>query len=50
MKIKNLFWAMAALGVVACAEKDEAPQSNPQAGLSADKGYIALDLMRSRAI
>ena len=44
MKIKNLFWAMAALGVVACAEKDEAPQSNPQAGLSADKGYIALDL------
>ncbi len=44
MKIKNLFWAMAALGVVACAEKYETPQSDPQAGITADKGYIAIDL------
>lgn len=47
MKIKNLFWAMAAMGVVACTEKDEAPVNDPQAGLSADKGYIALDLKSS---
>ena len=47
MKIKNLFWAMAALGVVACTEKEEAPQADPQAGISADKGYIALDLKSS---
>ena len=47
MKIKNLFWAMAALGVVACTEKEEAPQAAPQAGISADKGYIALDLKSS---
>ena len=47
MKIKNLFWAMAALSVVACTEKEEAPQADPQAGISADKGYIALDLKSS---
>ena len=47
MKIKNLFWAMAAVGFVACSENNEAPQSDPQAGISADKGYIALDLKAS---
>ena len=47
MKIKNLFWAMAAVGFVACSENHEAPQSDPQAGISADKGYIALDLKAS---
>lgn len=44
MKIKYLFLAMAAMAAVACSEKDEAPQSTPQAGIGADKGYIALNL------
>jgi hypothetical protein len=47
MKIKNLFWAMAALGVVACSENHESTQVDPQAGISADKGYIAIDLKSS---
>ena len=47
MKIKNLYWAMAAVVFVACSENNEAPQSDPQAGISADKGYIALDLKAS---
>ena len=47
MKIKYFFMAMAAFAAVACSEKDEAPQSNPEAGISADKGYIALNLKSS---
>ena len=42
--MKYFFMAMAALAAVACSEKDEAPQSNPEAGISADKGYISLNL------
>lgn len=44
MKIKYLFMAMAAMAAVACSEKSEDAANNPQAGISADKGYIALDL------
>lgn len=47
MKIKYFFLAVAAVAAVACSEKEEAPQSNPQAGISADKGYIALNLKSS---
>ena len=42
--MKYFFMAMAAFAAVACSEKDEAPQSNPEAGISADKGYISLNL------
>lgn len=42
--MKYFFMAIAALAAVACSEKDEAPKSNPEAGISADKGYIALNL------
>ena len=44
MKIKYLFLACAAFAAVACSEKEEAPQNNPQAQSGADKGYIALNL------
>ena len=44
MKTKYFVLALAAIGMVACSEKDEAPQNNPQAGMNADKGYIALNL------
>lgn len=44
MKMKYFFMAMAALAAVACSEKNEAPQSNPEAGISAEKGYIAINL------
>lgn len=44
MKTKYFLLAFAALGLVACTEKDEAPQNTPQAGINADKGYIALNL------
>ncbi len=44
MKTKYFFLALAALGAVACSEKEEAPQNNPQAGVNADKGYIAINL------
>ena len=47
MKMKYFFVAMAALAAVACSEKNEAPQSNPEAGISADKGYIAINLKSS---
>ena len=36
--MKYFFMAIAALAAVACSEKDEAPKSNPEAGISADKG------------
>lgn len=42
--MKYFFMAIAALAAVACSEKDEATKSNPEAGISADKGYIALNL------
>lgn len=44
MKTKYFFMALAAIGMMACSEKDEAPQNNPQAGIGADKGYIAFNL------
>ena len=44
MKMKYFFMAMAAMAAVACSEKSEAPQSNPEAGISADKGYISINL------
>ena len=44
MRIKYFIFAMAAMAAVACSEKSEAPKSDPQAGVSADKGYIALNL------
>ena len=44
MKIKNLLMAMAAIASVACSDNQEAPVNDPQTGISADKGYIALDL------
>ena len=44
MRIKNLIMAMAAMAAVACSEKSEAPQGGPNAGVNADKGYIALNL------
>lgn len=44
MKTKYFFLGLAAVGMMACSEKDEAPQGNPQAGVNADKGYIALNL------
>ena len=44
MKIKYLLMAVAALAAVACSDKEENPQSNPEAGMNAEKGYIALNL------
>ena len=44
MRIKNLIMAMAAMAAGACSEKSEAPQGGPNAGVNADKGYIALNL------
>lgn len=45
--MKYFFMAVAALAAVACSENEEGSQSNPQAGMSADKGYIALNLKSS---
>lgn len=36
--------ALAAMAAVACSDKSETPQNNPQAGVDAEKGYIALNL------
>ena len=44
MKTKYFFLALAAMGCVACSEKTEAPKNDPQAGVGADKGYLAIDL------
>ena len=44
MKTKYFFLALAAMGCVACSEKAEAPKNDPQAGVGADKGYLAIDL------
>lgn len=44
MKIKYLLMAIAALAAVACSDKDENPQSNPEAGVSVNKAYLAINL------
>ncbi len=44
MKTKYFVLGLATIGMMACSEKEESPQHNPQAGISADKGYIALNL------
>ena len=44
MKTKYFFLALAAFGMMACSEKEENPQVDPQAGIGAEKGYIALNL------
>lgn len=44
MKMKYFFLAMTAVGMMACADKKEAPQNEPQAGIGAEKGYIALNI------
>ena len=42
--MKYLFLAMAAVGMVACADKEQTPQDGPQAVVGAEKGYIALNI------
>ena len=44
MKIKYLLMAVAALAAVACSDKEENPQSNPEAGVSVNKAYLAINL------
>ncbi|MBO5831770.1 MAG: Mfa1 fimbrilin C-terminal domain-containing protein [Alistipes sp.] len=44
MNAKYFFLALAAIGMVACSEKDEVSQNTTPADISADKGYIALNL------
>ena len=44
MRIKYFFMALAAMAAVACSDKSETPQNNPQSGVDAEKGYIALNL------
>lgn len=45
MKIKYFLLALAAIGAVACSEKEETPKNEPQAGVAgADKGYLAINL------
>lgn len=44
MKIKYLLMAVAALAAVACSDKDENPQSNPEAGSATEKSYLAINL------
>lgn len=44
MKMKYFFLAMAALAGVACSETYDEVGNNPQAGLSAEKGYLAFNL------
>lgn len=51
MKAKYLFMALASLSMVACSVNDELPQAGtPGAGISAEKGYIAINLKSSDSI
>lgn len=51
MKAKYLFMALASLSMVACSVNDELPQAGtPGNGISAEKGYIAINLKSSDSI